>query len=122
MKKLPAEERKHNFNEVEFGYTQEEAIQEARRCLSCKLNYCVGCGYCRDVCPASCIEVGRIKLDHTEKIHYSLDLSKCMFCGFCVEVCPTACLKMTKTYELASYDRLKMVLTKEDLLKGTKGR
>lgn len=120
MKKLPAEECKHNFNEVELGYTQEEAMQEAKRCLSCKLNYCVGCGYCRDVCPASCIEVGRIKLDHAEKIHYSLDLSKCMFCGFCVEVCPTNCLKMTKTYELASYDRLKMVLTKEDLLKGAK--
>lgn len=122
MKKLSAEERKRNFNEVELGYTQEEAMQEAKRCLSCKLNYCVGCGYCRDVCPAACIEVGRIKLDNTEKIQYSLDLSKCMFCGFCVEVCPTACLKMTKTYELASYDRTKMVLTKEDLLKGAKGR
>lgn len=122
MEKLPAEERKHTFNEVEFGYTQEEAMQEAKRCLSCKLNYCVGCGYCRDVCPASCIEVGRIKLNHKEKIHYSLDLSKCMFCGFCVEVCPTTCLKMTKTYELASYDRTNMVLTKEDLLKGAKKR
>lgn len=120
IKKLPPKERKHNFNEIEFGYTQEEAVQEAKRCLSHKVNYCIGCGCCRNICPTGCIEVGRININHVKRIHYSLDLSKCLFCGFCVEVCPTACLKMTKTYEIASYDRTKMVLTKEDLLKGAK--
>ncbi len=85
---------------------------------SSKINCCIGCGRCRDVCPTACIEVSRIKLGHKEKIHYSLDLSKCMFCGFCVEICPTSCLKMTNNYELASYDKTKMVLTKEALLNG----
>lgn len=33
-----------NFNEVSFGYTEEEAIQEASRCLNCKKPACVkGC-------------------------------------------------------------------------------
>ena len=34
----------HNFNEVPFGYTDEQAIAEAERCLQCKKPYCVeGC-------------------------------------------------------------------------------
>lgn len=37
-------ERIHNFNEVPFGYTPEQAIAEARRCLECKRALCMeGC-------------------------------------------------------------------------------
>lgn len=37
-------ERIHNYNEVPFGYTEEEAITEAKRCLQCKNPLCVeGC-------------------------------------------------------------------------------
>ena len=36
--------RKHNFEEVSLGYTLEEAIQEAQRCIQCKKPRCVaGC-------------------------------------------------------------------------------
>ncbi len=36
--------RNKNFEEVELGYTHEEAIQEASRCLHCKIPRCVeGC-------------------------------------------------------------------------------
>ena len=39
-----AKERVHNFNEVEFGYNDEEALQEASRCLQCVNPRCVkGC-------------------------------------------------------------------------------
>jgi len=34
--------RIHNFQEVPFGYTPEEAIQEAKRCLQCKNAPCIG--------------------------------------------------------------------------------
>ena len=38
------EERSKNFKEVELGYSKEEALQEASRCLHCKLPKCVeGC-------------------------------------------------------------------------------
>ena len=33
MSMLDKETRIHNFNEVELGYTKEEAIKEANRCL-----------------------------------------------------------------------------------------
>ena len=40
----PPEERIRNFNEVALGYTEEQAILEAQRCLGCKNQPCVkGC-------------------------------------------------------------------------------
>jgi NADH-quinone oxidoreductase subunit F len=35
--KLPAEERKSTFEEIERGFSKEVAAQEARRCLRCDL-------------------------------------------------------------------------------------
>ncbi len=42
MREQPPKERIHNFDEVPYGYTEEEAIAEAKRCLSCKKPPCVG--------------------------------------------------------------------------------
>ncbi len=44
MPEQPPAERIHNFNEVPYGYTPEQAMAEARRCLQCKNPRCVeGC-------------------------------------------------------------------------------
>ncbi len=44
MRELPAEERRHTFEEVALGYNEEEAINEAKRCIQCKKPDCVnGC-------------------------------------------------------------------------------
>jgi len=49
MKKVPVREqdpkvRAHNFEEVCLGYNEEEAVEEAGRCLNCKNPQCVkGC-------------------------------------------------------------------------------
>lgn len=44
MAEQPPEVRSHNFKEVALGYTPEEAVNEARRCLQCKKPACVtGC-------------------------------------------------------------------------------
>lgn len=43
----PAEERNRNFEEVALGYTEEMAVNEARRCLDCKHKPCVS------ACPVS---------------------------------------------------------------------
>ncbi|HOP85007.1 MAG TPA: NADPH-dependent glutamate synthase [Syntrophorhabdaceae bacterium] len=44
MPKQPPEIRRHNFNEVALGYTEELAIKEAKRCLQCKKPRCkTGC-------------------------------------------------------------------------------
>ncbi|MEM2136807.1 MAG: NADPH-dependent glutamate synthase [Candidatus Methanomethylicia archaeon] len=44
MNKLPVEERVKSFSEVALGLTEEQAIEEAKRCLQCKNYPCVsGC-------------------------------------------------------------------------------
>ncbi|MBF0516660.1 MAG: NADPH-dependent glutamate synthase [Nitrospirae bacterium] len=41
---LPPQTRRHDFNEVVCGYTVEEAVAEAGRCLQCKKPLCItGC-------------------------------------------------------------------------------
>ncbi|RKY89962.1 hypothetical protein DRQ09_00205 [candidate division KSB1 bacterium] len=53
MRELSLEERKLNFKEVELGFTEEEAIAEAKRCLSCRR--CIGCGLCLAECDPKAI-------------------------------------------------------------------
>jgi len=47
MKSQDPQKRINNFDEVPLGYTDEEAMQEAERCLQCKHQPCV------DGCPVS---------------------------------------------------------------------
>jgi heterodisulfide reductase subunit A len=61
MRFLPVEERVDNFREVELGYTEEMAVEEAKRCISCGV-----CTECRE-CVALC-ERGAI--DHTMEDQY----------------------------------------------------
>jgi len=53
MRYLPLNERKGNFKEVELGYSEEEAIEEARRCLDC--GGCSECYECVQTCEANAI-------------------------------------------------------------------
>jgi len=44
MPKQKPEDRTHNFNEVALGYTEEQALAEASRCITCPTLQCVkGC-------------------------------------------------------------------------------
>ncbi len=44
MPEQPPEVRIHNYNEVPYGYTEEQAIAEAKRCLECAKPKCMeGC-------------------------------------------------------------------------------
>ena len=55
LKKVPVREqdpneRAHNFEEVCFGYNEEEAVCEAARCLNCKKAKCIeGCPVAIDI-------------------------------------------------------------------------
>jgi len=44
MREQPAKERVRNYDEVPFGYSPEEAVLEAKRCIQCKKPGCIaGC-------------------------------------------------------------------------------
>ncbi len=50
MPEQPPEQRIHNFDEVPFGLTPDQARLEASRCLQCKKPSCVvGCPVCIDI-------------------------------------------------------------------------
>lgn len=53
MPELALKERRGNFAEVELGLTQELALAEAARCLSCRR--CIGCGLCLAECDREAI-------------------------------------------------------------------
>ncbi len=50
---IPLQDRIGNFREVELGYTEEEAVAEANRCLNCAT--CCECLLCVDACQAKAI-------------------------------------------------------------------
>jgi len=54
MRFLPIEERVDNFREVELGYTEGMAVEEAKRCLSCGV--CTECRECVALCERQAID------------------------------------------------------------------
>jgi heterodisulfide reductase subunit A len=55
MRVLPPEERRTSWQEVRLGFNEEEALAEARRCLSC--GGCSDCHSCEQACPAGAIDL-----------------------------------------------------------------
>jgi len=53
MRTQSAEKRVANFDEMELGFSEEEVIKEASRCLECGI--CSGCLQCEIVCEAGAI-------------------------------------------------------------------
>ena len=90
-KNQDAKKRTSNFDEVCLGYTEEEALQEAERCLQCKNPTCM------EGCPAMVDIPGFIKLLKEKKNDEALSKIKETnnLPGVCGRVCPqeTQCEK-----------------------------
>jgi heterodisulfide reductase subunit A len=56
MPELEVKDRLHNFKEVELGYSTEQAINEAARCIASKMEGCFDCRECETVCDAKAID------------------------------------------------------------------
>src|SRR5437773_9761116 len=111
--------------EVELGYDDKLAFQEAQRCLNCDVQtvftgqLCIECDACVDICPMDCITFtdngeeedlrGRLNAPATNLtqdlyIGNSLktgrimakDEDVCLHCGLCAERCPTGAWDMRK--------------------------
>jgi len=115
-------ERAKDFSSVELGFTVEEGLVEASRCLRCESDVCVGCTFCARTCPDYCITVERTDEPGERCVtKYDLDLSKCCFCGLCAEQCPTNALRVSGQYELSFYDRGLMKFDKDEMLRDVSG-
>jgi formate dehydrogenase beta subunit len=78
--------RRASFGEVVGGLTADDALIEARRCLSC--GNCFEC----DGCYAACPERAVVKLGPGHR--YRFDLDRCTGCGICADQCPCAAIVM----------------------------
>ena len=81
---------------------------------------CVACGLCEFACPTDCISIVPGETEAGIERHpeiFDIDMSRCMFCGLCEEACPEEAIVMSRTVELATYDRPSMLLNKKDLLR-----
>ena len=74
-----------------IGLTEEDAIKEASRCMSCGM--CFECDNCVIYCPQDA--VFRVKKDSATMGRYvDTDYDKCIGCHICADVCPTGYIKM----------------------------
>ena len=83
---LTVDERIAGFDEVVGGLSNEEAVYEASRCLSC--GNCFEC----DGCLGSCPEDAVIKLGVGSR--YKFDYEKCTGCAVCFEQGPVHAIEM----------------------------
>ncbi len=81
---------------------------------------CVACGLCELACPTCCIriEAGELPDASGERhpVRFDLDLARCMFCGLCEEVCPVEAIVMSRSVEMAAFDRASLLFDKRALL------
>ena len=78
--------RQTTFDEVQQGLTEENALFEARRCMSC--GNCFECDNCYGVCPDNAV----IKLGPGKKFRINYDY--CKGCGICANECPCGAIDM----------------------------
>ncbi len=86
-----AEQVLGHFEERMKNFTEEQAVEEAGRCMSCGM--CFECDNCVIYCPQDA--VFRVKKDKSTTGRYvDTDYSKCIGCHICADVCPTGYIDM----------------------------
>ena len=110
--------------EVELGFDEVTALEEAQRCLNCDVqtvfseDLCIECDACVDICPTDCISfvhndseenlrnklrIPAINLNQQILVSEQLEQTSrvmvkdedvCLHCGLCAERCPTGAWDM----------------------------
>jgi len=89
--KITTEKVLNNFNERFLGLTEEKAVAEANRCMSCGM--CFECDNCVIYCPQNAIF--QVKKDRQAMGRYvETDYDRCIGCHICKDVCPTGYIQM----------------------------
>ncbi len=80
MPKAKASRRTGSFEEVNLGFSEEMAVEEAKRCFNCGV--CNLCDNCYIFCPDVAIH------KRGEDDLHEIDYEHCKGCGICMEECP----------------------------------
>jgi Pyruvate/2-oxoacid:ferredoxin oxidoreductase delta subunit len=85
---MPVDERLKSLDaEIVKTYTQDEAVAESKRCMSC--GYCFDCGSCWSYCQDNAVIKPLVKGEH-----YQFKLEFCNGCKKCAENCPCGYIEM----------------------------
>ncbi len=119
MPKLSPDKRRTNYDQVELGLPEPQALQEGKRCLSCESKVCIGCSICAESCPTEAISIKTRQEKEGRRVVEQWDLytERCIFCGICVENCPTRTLHHSLKYELSEFHVKDFLKHKEYLLR-----
>jgi ferredoxin len=82
---LTGADRVKDFERHERSLTMEEAVEEAKRCLSCGCGE--GCGICAEICAEFAISKKAVDV-------WEIDEEKCVACGMCYNRCPNRNIAM----------------------------
>lgn len=112
---------KHLFRPTITTQYPEWRLNTSRRIRGAELVWapvkCTGCSTCAKACPQGNIFVVTSKGDgnnyNVDK--FEVDIGRCKSCGLCVEACPFEALYMSRNYELAQYQRRKLVQGKDEV-------
>ena len=80
-----------HFDERMVGLTDQQAVAEAKRCMSCGM--CFECDNCVIYCPQTAV-IRTPKSEATMGRYVYTDYSLCIGCHICADVCPTGYIKM----------------------------
>ena len=86
-----AEEVLGHFAERMVGLTGKQAVDEAKRCMSCGM--CFECDNCVIYCPQTAVK-RTPKSEATLGRYVYTDYDLCIGCHICADVCPTGYIKM----------------------------
>jgi formate hydrogenlyase subunit 6/NADH:ubiquinone oxidoreductase subunit I len=90
-----------------YPFTKPQLSDNFRGQPAFDIKLCINCGLCSKECPARAIEM----IEVNGKRYPQFRLDRCIFCFHCSESCPRNAIKSSSCFELATTDKLSLIMT-----------